>query len=229
MINFIRIFPFISLFISHPLDQITLDNVNVPFSSVTFLQASQYAAPDDGYVKNIIDVDGFYQMILSLDNGSEVVYSGITESKKKTGECFIKCEHIGIDATITPNTKFILMFYEYSQSYPQFNKNSLTFLINQGLKVYMVANGTIISQGWDFNDAGNYTKIKFEGSNTYVNYWHLLSFTKTASMNLHQGDLIGYSGNTGWSLSPRLAMYIEDAELGDDIRVIYYRGLSNGK
>ena len=67
---------------------------------------------------------------------------------KRPGERITKDEPIGADATITPETKLILMFYEHSALFPQFVRNDLTFHIKQGSGVYMIANGTIIAQGY---------------------------------------------------------------------------------
>jgi len=249
MIDLLKCFPFIFLVVTHPLEQMSIINYHTPNTSVHFLNESNYIAPDNGFIKSIVENEGAFQVILSLDSENEVVYSGLTEVIKKPGERVTKDELIGVDATITPETKFILMFYEYCDLFPQFIGNDLIFLIKQSSRVYMVANGIIVAQGYvnpnletdgfytqyegemvipqSFisRDVGNYSQVKLAGTNTFISYWHLSSFLKMVNSFLHQGDLVATSGNTGFSLSPRLVMHIEDREIGNDVRVIYFRGI----
>ena len=247
MVDLIKLFPFICMIVTHPLEQISVDYFQTPDSSL-FLNESVYIAPDNGFVKGTMINDGLYQIILSLESGNEVVYSGLSEISIQTGERFSKNEALGKDTTITPDTKYILMFYYNSNFFPQFVKNRLTFQTIQSTRVHMIADGlfivqgyiasnlqtggiytqnegkTVIPQSFISRDAGNYTQVRLTDKDTYISYWHLSMLFKLPD-TLKQGDIIGLSGNTGISQSPRLVLNIEDAELSNDIRVIYFRGI----
>ena len=248
MIELLKFFPLISLIITHPLEQLSVKDYCQPETPIVFLNDNSYIAPDDGVVKTVVENNGLYQITLLLDNGMECVYSGLTILAKKTGDRFIKKDYIGIDTTILPDTKFILMFYEESELFPQFLNRSLTFLIERGTPLYMVADGMIVNQdflgvysnasiytqmeaGKDIPQsyipsiAGGFSQVKLVRTNTYISYWHLMSWRLNSGEIVDQGERLATSGNTGVSTSPRLVLHFQDAELGSDIRVIYFRGL----
>lgn len=73
-----------------------------------------------------------------------------------------------------------------------------------GTPVYSIGDGTIIEKGQKTGE-GNYLKIKH--NNVYKTaYLHLHSFAKgiKTGMQVSQGQLIGYVGNTGHSTGPHL-------------------------
>ena len=185
-----------------------------------------------------------------MDSGNEVVYTGLTEIRKRIGDRIFIGEPIGTDIVISSDTKFILMFYENSILFPQFVKNNLEFLVDKGTKASMIADGTIISAGYligtDLEADGIYTEIdegkiisqsylpksagyfsqtKLAVRNTYISYWYIMAMLKGLNTFLSQGEWIVASGNTGDCLNPCLVLHIEDEELGSDIRVIYFRGI----
>jgi hypothetical protein len=247
MIEVFKFFSFISLLLTHPLEQLSLADYHGSNSAISFFNGLYYIAPDSGLVKCVVNKGGLFQIILSLDNGDEVVYSGLTETAKKKGDRVVTNEIIGIDNTVSPNTKFILMFYDKVDMFPQFTKKSLTFILDSGTRLYMVADGNVtgaahynpdlladgfytqvedgevVSSSFVSTMAGSFSQIKLMGKRTYVTYCHLQIISVRHGQILKQGDLVAYSGNTGNSLSPRLVLQFEDEELGDDIRVIYYR------
>jgi len=246
MINFIKTIPLIFLLVSHPLEQLSVNNLHLKNLSLSFMCKSNYIAPGNGIIMNIVEINGFYQIMLLLDNGNEVVYSGLSEVTKRVGERVIKNEVVGIDDKITPDTKFVLMIYENSNLFPQFINNNLTFHVPQGTRAYLIADGILINQGYiDPNlsiigiytkceddllmpqsfisrDAGNYSQFALFATNTFVSYWHLSMLFRLPDI-LKQGDMVAISGNTGFSLSPRLTLNFIDSALSNDFRVIYLR------
>ena len=248
MIELLKYFLFVSLIVTHPLEQISLDHYPTPDSSISFIDGLCYIAPDNGYVKNMVEKDGYFQITLLLDSGNEVVYTGLTEVRKRIGDRVFISEPIGTDVAISANTKFILMFYEKSVLFPQFVNNSLEFLVDKGTKASMIADGSIISAGYlsgmDLiaegiyteidgcriipqsyvpKSAGYFSQIKLAMRKTYISYWHIMAILKELNTSLSQGEWIVASGNTGACLNPCLVLHIEDEELGNDIRVIYFR------
>ena len=247
VIDLIKLFPIISLFFTHPLEQLSITDWDVQKTTMLFFNEFNYISPDDGFIKNIIENEEGIQVILSLESGNEVVYSGLTGVNKNIGDRIFINENIGIDSTISSKTKFALVFYKNSELFPQFKNNSLKFLIEQSNKVYMIADGSIVTQSFVNSnlgadgfytqtegkavvpqsfiswEAGLFSQVKLAEKKTYISYWHLSLLLSESDTFLRQGDLIALSGNTGYSLSPRLVLHIEDEEFGDDIRVIYFR------
>jgi hypothetical protein len=225
MIELLKIFSLVSLIITHPFEQIPLGKIFIPQSNISFVNELKYVAPNDGYIKSIIGDNGFYQVTLSLDNGSEIIYSGLTEIIRNTEERIFRNEVIGIDNAISPNTKFILILYEHANLFPQFINGELTFIIDTGNRIYAVADGMISDQYFDQNGSGLFSRVKMPFSSTAIVYSHLRMFLKKIDTIVYQGDSFAISGNTGLSASPRLSMRFEDEILGKDIRAIYFRSV----
>ena len=247
MIELLRLFPLISLILTHPLENISLVNYQAPERPIYFLDGTGYIAPHDGIVREIAVNNGLFQMTISLDDGNEVVYSGLTSITKDVGERVLENELIGVDNTISSDTKFILLFYEESNLFPQFDNINLTFFTEQGTRLFMVADGTVFAAaylGHDFLAEGLYTQvdgnnvtrqsfiplgagsvsqIKLAGSETFINYMHLMGWAAETGQFLQQGERVAYSGVTGSAMVPKMVLNINDAELGEDMRVIYFR------
>jgi hypothetical protein len=247
VIEFLKAFPLISLLLTHPLESISYKGYEWAGTSWPFVEQSYYIAPGKGRIKEIMQVDGLFQVTLSLDDGSEFVFSGLSEIIKQQGDIIDLADRIGTDRTTPQNTKYIVMFYENATLFPQFNGKDLTFPVDQGTRASMIANGVIVSQnfirgntedGWYTQmengipvmesyipeTAGYYSQIKLSEKSTFVTYCHLLALRRSVGAFVSQGDWIVYSGNTGASKTPRLVLHFEDLSLGDDIRVIYFRG-----
>lgn len=77
-----------------------------------------------------------------------------------------------------------------------------------GTRVLAVADGTVQKAQWDPNGGGNYIQIDHgtgpDGKNYKSQYLHLKSFAVTPGETVKQGQVIGYSGNTGNSGGPHL-------------------------
>ena len=86
-------------------------------------------------------------------------------------------------------------------------------MVPEGIEVYAAANGTVIGIKGDSNvggddlkywDDGNY--IIIEHTNEYTEYMHLKfkGVVVKVGDKVKQGQVIGYSGNTGYSDRPHL-------------------------
>src|SRR5205085_11550694 len=64
--------------------------------------------------------------------------------------------------------------------------------------------GQIVRTGWDQYGYGNYVEIWSPAQQCAVIYAHLRGFTVTIGQQVKQGQLIGYSDNTGNSSGPHL-------------------------
>ena len=77
-----------------------------------------------------------------------------------------------------------------------------------GTPVYAATDGSVSSAGWR-GGYGNY--IGLSGDDYSSGYGHLSSILVSPSDTVSQGDLIGYSGNTGKSTAPHLHFELMDA------------------
>ena len=225
MIELFKCLMITSLILTHPLEQLSLDNYNLQDQPSVFFNESYYIAPGSGIINSIIENNGFFQVNLLLDDCNEVIYSGLTEVVKSTGDRVILGEPIGIDNTISTETKIIFMVYNASVLFPQFIENRLTFLLDRDTLLYMVSDGIVVYDDYDNSLflRGLYIQIKLLELNAYIEYWHLSRILTRPYEYKKQGELIAYSGNTGASLEPKLVLHFEGDELGNDIRVIYLK------
>lgn len=75
----------------------------------------------------------------------------------------------------------------------------------EGTPVHSIGDGVIVKKGYQRNGAGNYLKIRHNGTYT-TQYAHLRHFAKgmRVGVKVHQGQLIGYVGHTGLATGPHL-------------------------
>lgn len=71
-----------------------------------------------------------------------------------------------------------------------------------GTPIEAVGDGTITFAGWA-TGYGNFIKLRHNGM-FETHYAHLSKFNVTAGQKVKQGDIIGYTGSTGWSTGPHL-------------------------
>jgi murein DD-endopeptidase MepM/ murein hydrolase activator NlpD len=81
--------------------------------------------------------------------------------------------------------------------------------VGVGTPIYAAKAGTVVESG-DGGDAGNFVMIKHDGGN-WSNYQHLNTIIKKSG-KVEAGELIGKSGNTGYSFGPHLHFSITDAQ-----------------
>ncbi|MHB1630129.1 MAG: M23 family metallopeptidase [Bacilli bacterium] len=83
------------------------------------------------------------------------------------------------------------------------------FDLPMGTPVVAAANGTIAVTGYRNDGYGNRIHIRHV-NRTYSLYAHLESFLVAPGENVLQGQIIGYSGNTGYTGGPHLHFSIID-------------------
>jgi flagellar basal body rod protein FlgC len=223
MIRILRTLNSILLLVTHPLEPISLTSYDFTKTQYSFTQGQYYVAPGNGVIKEVIQLDELYQITLSLDDKTEVVYSGLSEVVKNEYEKVHTGELLGKDYTISENTKYILMFYEKANLFPQFIDNDLLFPVNRGTKAYMIADGVVVDHGWkdSLQEFGTYVNYELAEKKTNVIYMYLTQLHNRINSFVKQGEVAAYTGDTGETRSPALKVRFYDDDLGTDIRVIY--------
>lgn len=97
---------------------------------------------------------------------------------------------------------------EFYKQYGQLGHNGIDMGCPVGTPVYAAAEGTIAFEGWGQNHSwmGAVAGISviIQHSNCYTGYAHLSSTIVDKGQRVSQGQLIGYSGNTGGTTGPHL-------------------------
>lgn len=83
--------------------------------------------------------------------------------------------------------------------------NGVDYACPMGTPVLAVANGTVVSAGWDKGGGGNTLKVQHSQGLT-SGYLHLRNFASgiKRGVRVSQGQVIGYVGSTGQSTGPHL-------------------------
>jgi hypothetical protein len=210
------------LIVTHPLEPINMNDYNISMDLRLFVCDDYYVSPDNGFIKEVVLSNSLYQVTLSLNDMSEIVFSGLTEFYGSKGKQVYKGDKIGRDTTISRNTKYILMLYKNSMIFPQFSNKKLLFNIDKGTPVYAMADSYVIGQGFFPENYGLITQNKLiTKESLIINFMHLQNIYTQLNSTISQGELIAMSGNTGDSLEPCLELRFDDADLKEDIRVVY--------
>lgn len=100
--------------------------------------------------------------------------------------------------------------------------NGIDLATPTGTKVYSVANGTVITNGYQKGKAGIYITIKHEGlfSHFKTYYMHLSKTLVKAGDYVKRGQVIALSGNTGGSTAPHLHFEIRENNIPFNPRLI---------
>ncbi|KOY88098.1 hypothetical protein AD998_06935 [bacterium 336/3] len=106
----------------------------------------------------------------------------------------------------------------YNGSYSHQNENSIDFKTPEGSKVVAMREGVVIAVKEDSNKGGPNSSYANDGNyilihhsdNTFGLYYHFKQNGCVVNEGdaIKQGQLIGYSGNTGWSSEPHLHVNI---------------------
>jgi hypothetical protein len=97
-------------------------------------------------------------------------------------------------------------FAKNPQIYNQFGMNGhngLDFAIAEDTNLYAVIDGTVFKQGYDPQGYGNFIRTKNQEGIAII-YAHLHSVNVSEGDTIKAGDLLGKTGNTGFSTGPHL-------------------------
>ena len=216
----LQLFFLLNLLFYHPLE-------NGPFSKIEFLdqriiifENNIFKSPIDGIVDEILKNDNKFTIKISNES-VELIFVGLDKILRNIGEELKVGDDLGFDYTVTDYTKLIFIQYNNIKLFPQFNNNKLTFITEtQSNRIYSMCSGNLGNQAYD-DYRGNYIEIINEDEYfPNIQYWHLSLMFRMENI-INKGQLIGLSGNTGFSYSPRLTVYFINNFL--DYKAIYIK------
>lgn len=138
--------------------------------------------------------------------------------------------------------KTFTVFQGYNGSFSHQNENSLDFTMPEGTEIFAAREGQIIDFASHNNtacptkscaDKANYITI-LHPDGTFAQYYHLKQNGVKVNIGdqVKKGDLIGLSGNTGWSKGPHLhfVTYLSsttDEKLMKTVKTLFKTGSGN--
>lgn len=104
----------------------------------------------------------------------------------------------------------ITSMFRQQESFRNSPHSGLDFKMESGTPLRSLKDG-IVEKVIDYGNvnAGRCIKVKFENGDTAI-YGHLSKFSVKEGQQVHAGDLIGYSGNSGFSTGSHLHFGIKD-------------------
>lgn len=94
--------------------------------------------------------------------------------------------------------------YKYISRGIQRGHTGIDMVANIGTAVYASKSGRVIEQTRGWGSGYGFSILMDHGGGQTSRYGHLSEFTVGVGDSVSQGQLIGYSGNTGWSTGPHL-------------------------
>jgi len=88
----------------------------------------------------------------------------------------------------------------------------------EGTPLFAPVSGQIKRHGNDTDGWGKYLWCWDPSQNLMVNVCHMSSMTKITGASINKGDLIGYSGNTGFSEAPHVHVAVADTDSSGNIQ-----------
>ena len=114
---------------------------------------------------------------------------------------------------------------------------AVDFAMSVGTPVHAARGGIVVSVRQDSNKGGNnrrYINDKnyimiYHSDGTFGNYWHLMHNGVVVAPGdvVREGQLIGYSGNTGWAGGPHLHFAVTIPQMHGTMISIPFRFISN--
>jgi len=82
--------------------------------------------------------------------------------------------------------------------------NGLDYGVSIGTRVKAAEKGRVNKTGFDSAGYGNYIKLDHDNGRYQTLYAHLSSYAVNTGQTVERGEIIGYTGNTGFSTGPHL-------------------------
>lgn len=141
--------------------------------------------------------DSLVYAIPFMQDGEELYYN---ENGNSLEGAFLKAplDYYRISSKFT-NSRFHPVLKRYRAHH------GVDYAAPVGTPVYAIGEGRVIAKGYQSGGAGNFVKIKHNGSYTST-YMHLSRFAKGLNVGsvVRQKEVIGYVGSTGLSTGPHL-------------------------
>ncbi len=128
-------------------------------------------------------------------------------------------EHSKIIYTLpVPKEKITKTDVTHSPAHQGNLSNSIDFIVPEGTEIYAAADGVVIEikddsnvggEGVEFWNEGNYIKIEHDGETTLYEHLKFKGVAVKLNERVGQHQLIGYSGNTGYSDMPHLHFEVQ--------------------
>jgi murein DD-endopeptidase MepM/ murein hydrolase activator NlpD len=116
--------------------------------------------------------------------------------------------------------KSIFLVQAYNSNMSHKNELSLDFKMRQGTKICAARSGVVIALKEDSNEGGLKDEYLSKGNHIIIQhidgskaiYWHLQQngVVVNTGDTVQQGQLIGFSGNTGYTAFPHLHFQVKD-------------------
>lgn len=157
----------------------------------------------------------------------EPVYNGYTIRELKGG-------HWADDDTYIYDIPFekgkkVFLAQAYHSNFSHKNELSLDFKVKVGTEIFAAREGVVVGRKGDskigglkndYLDDGNYVLIQHDDG-SFGGYWHLQYNGALVEVgdNIAKGQLIGRSGNTGYSAFPHLHFWVYKMEGGEKVTI----------
>jgi hypothetical protein len=99
--------------------------------------------------------------------------------------------------------------FNNKESFRDHSHTGIDFKMDVGEQLRSIVDGKIRIKNFGSENAGKTILIDGEDGRTYI-YGHLSDFTVKEGQYVHEGDLIGYSGNTGFSTGAHLHFGVKE-------------------
>ncbi len=166
-------------------------------------------------------------VLISLNKCSQPIYEGHTIRDLKNGRWTEDSTYV-YELPFQKGKK-VYLIQAYDSKFSHKNELSLDFKIKIGTPIHAAREGIVIDIKEDSKEGGlkdehlsqgNHVLIQHD-DNTYAGYWHLEYNGALVEIGdtIEKGQLIGRSGNTGYSAFPHLHFWVYKMEDGNKITI----------
>lgn len=205
------------------------DNLSLTIGNPSYAPLRFYITSNDSITKAIIDKNELSELMVygQQTNTFEITKDDTISSKTFRKNLSVDVKYGDLNKIVKEETTIALP-YPKGKTYPvlqgnkttfthkyDYNKYAVDFTMNVGEEICAVYDGVVVAVLDQYNIGGahsryqpygNYIMIYHKELGTYSEYFHLKfngSLVKIGDA-VKQGQVIGYSGNTGYSTQPHL-------------------------